>query len=116
MSIDCLLSVQLKGLEGEITRRSLTHSSWDLTSSRDPHRKGWHPVTYKLADATSRLVQSIKVVFLLFWIYSHFTSYTFPFPRVLRLHLPSLVPQINFHLKVKKLKPYLQLTLIGSNS
>ncbi|KAI3463024.1 hypothetical protein Pfo_019687 [Paulownia fortunei] len=49
-----------KGLEGEITRRSLTHSSWDLSSSRDPERRGWHPVTYKLADATPLLIQSIK--------------------------------------------------------
>ncbi|KAL6520224.1 Glycosyltransferase bc10 [Orobanche minor] len=51
-----------KGLEREITRRSLTHSSWDLSSSRDPQRRGWHPVTYKLADATSMLIQSIKVM------------------------------------------------------
>ncbi|GFP97042.1 hypothetical protein PHJA_001848300 [Phtheirospermum japonicum] len=50
-----------KGLEGEITRRSLTHSSWDLSSSRDPQRRGWHPMTYKLADATPNLIQSIKV-------------------------------------------------------
>ncbi|KAK6155213.1 hypothetical protein DH2020_009461 [Rehmannia glutinosa] len=49
-----------KGLEGEITRRSLTHSSWDLSSSRDPKRQGWHPATYKLADATPILIQSIK--------------------------------------------------------
>ncbi|KAK4392965.1 Glycosyltransferase BC10 [Sesamum angolense] len=51
-----------KGLEGEITRRSLTHSSWDLSSSKDPKRRGWHPVTYKLADATSTLIESIKGV------------------------------------------------------
>ncbi|KAL3813809.1 hypothetical protein ACJIZ3_015077 [Penstemon smallii] len=49
-----------KGLEGEITRRSLTHSSWDLSSSGDPKRRGWHPATYKLADATPILIQSIK--------------------------------------------------------
>ncbi|KAI3452459.1 hypothetical protein Pfo_009123 [Paulownia fortunei] len=56
--VQTLLSQQ--GLEGEITRRSLTHSSWDLSSSRDPERRGWHPVTYKLADATPVLIQSIK--------------------------------------------------------
>lgn len=49
-----------KGLEGEITRRSLTHSSWDLSSSKDPERRGWHPLTYKLADASAMLIQSIK--------------------------------------------------------
>ncbi|KZV45682.1 polyribonucleotide nucleotidyltransferase 2, mitochondrial [Dorcoceras hygrometricum] len=49
-----------KGLEGEITRRSLTHSSWDLSSSKDPERRGWHPLTYKLADASPTLIQSIK--------------------------------------------------------
>ncbi|KAA8548134.1 hypothetical protein F0562_004605 [Nyssa sinensis] len=49
-----------EGLEGEITRRSLTHSSWDLSSSKVRERRGWHPVTYKLADATPMLIQSIK--------------------------------------------------------
>ncbi|KAJ6423903.1 hypothetical protein OIU84_024805 [Salix udensis] len=49
-----------EGLEGEITRRSLTHSSWDLSSSKDPERRGWHPVTYKFSDATPMLIQSIK--------------------------------------------------------
>lgn len=51
-----------EGLEGEITRRTLTHTSWDLSSAKDPKRKGWHPVTYKLADATLTLIQSIKGV------------------------------------------------------
>lgn len=49
-----------EGLEGEITRRSVTHTAWDLSSSRDRERRGWHPVTYKLADATPALIQSIK--------------------------------------------------------
>ncbi|GER47972.1 Core-2/I-branching beta-1,6-N-acetylglucosaminyltransferase family protein [Striga asiatica] len=51
-----------KGLEKEITRRSLTYSSWDFSSSRDPQRRGWHPVTYRLADATQNLIQSIKAI------------------------------------------------------
>ncbi|XP_058091911.1 glycosyltransferase BC10 [Magnolia sinica] len=50
----------LKGLEGEITRRTLTHTSWDASSSKDRERRGWHPVTYKLSDATPALIQSIK--------------------------------------------------------
>ncbi|KAK9271721.1 hypothetical protein L1049_002084 [Liquidambar formosana] len=49
-----------EGLEGEITRRGLTHTSWDLSSSKDRERRGWHPVTYKFSDATPELVQSIK--------------------------------------------------------
>ncbi|KAI8541439.1 hypothetical protein RHMOL_Rhmol08G0060700 [Rhododendron molle] len=49
-----------EGLEGEITRRTLTHTSWDLSSVKDPKRQGWHPVTYKLADATPTVIQSIK--------------------------------------------------------
>ncbi|XXG79609.1 hypothetical protein AAC387_Pa09g0643 [Persea americana] len=49
-----------KGLEGEITRRTLTHTSWDLSSSKDRERRGWHPVTYKLSDATPVLIQTIK--------------------------------------------------------
>ncbi|KDO55187.1 hypothetical protein CISIN_1g017260mg [Citrus sinensis] len=50
-----------EGLEGELTRRSLTYSSWDLSSSKDHERRGWHPATYKYADATPLLIQSIKV-------------------------------------------------------
>ncbi|XP_048230721.1 glycosyltransferase BC10 isoform X3 [Ricinus communis] len=49
-----------EGLEREITRRSLTHSSWDLSSSKDPERRGWHPLTYKFSDATPMLIKSIK--------------------------------------------------------
>ncbi|KAL8471291.1 hypothetical protein ACS0TY_028805 [Phlomoides rotata] len=51
-----------KGLESELTRRSLTHSSWDVSSSRDPKRRGWHPMTYKLGDATPDLIRSIKAI------------------------------------------------------
>ncbi|PON84242.1 Glycosyl transferase [Trema orientale] len=53
---------QQEGLEAEITRRSLTHSSWDLSSSKDRERRGWHPVTYKFSDATPILIQSIKEI------------------------------------------------------
>ncbi|XP_010251136.1 PREDICTED: uncharacterized protein LOC104593128 isoform X1 [Nelumbo nucifera] len=49
-----------KGLEGELTRRTLTHTSWDLSFSKDWERRNWHPVTYKLSDATPVLIQSIK--------------------------------------------------------
>ncbi|GER36873.1 Core-2/I-branching beta-1,6-N-acetylglucosaminyltransferase family protein [Striga asiatica] len=56
-----------RGLQNEITRRSLTHTSWDLSSSRNNERRGWHPVTYKLADATPQLIQSIKNVDNIFY-------------------------------------------------
>ncbi|PHT26367.1 hypothetical protein CQW23_34021, partial [Capsicum baccatum] len=49
-----------EGLEGEITRRTLTHTAWLILSSKERERKGWHPVTYKLAAATPMLIQSIK--------------------------------------------------------
>ncbi|KAK1359481.1 hypothetical protein POM88_043955 [Heracleum sosnowskyi] len=49
-----------EGLEGEITRRGVTHTSWDIKSSKIREQQGWHPVTYKLADATPSLIQSIK--------------------------------------------------------
>ncbi|AQK92748.1 Core-2/I-branching beta-16-N-acetylglucosaminyltransferase family protein [Zea mays] len=48
------------GLEEELTRRSVTHSAWDLSASKDRERRGWHPVTYKVSDATTRLIKSIK--------------------------------------------------------
>ncbi|KAF4381595.1 glycosyltransferase BC10 isoform X2 [Cannabis sativa] len=51
-----------EGHEAELTRRSLTHSSWDLSSSKDRERRGWHPVTYKYSDATPELIQSIKEI------------------------------------------------------
>ncbi|KAL8097739.1 hypothetical protein AgCh_030745 [Apium graveolens] len=49
-----------EALEGEITRRGVTHTSWDIKPSKIRERQGWHPVTYKLADATPELIQSIK--------------------------------------------------------
>ncbi|XP_044465189.1 glycosyltransferase BC10-like isoform X2 [Mangifera indica] len=51
-----------EGLEGELTQRSLTYSAWDLSSSNDHDRRGWHPVTYKYSDATPKLIQSIKEI------------------------------------------------------
>ncbi|KAK1568565.1 hypothetical protein Q3G72_026029 [Acer saccharum] len=51
-----------EGLEGGITRRSLTYSSWDLSSSKDHERRGWHPVTYKYSDAAPMLIQSMKEI------------------------------------------------------
>ncbi|ONL94014.1 hypothetical protein ZEAMMB73_Zm00001d027804 [Zea mays] len=48
------------GLEEELTRRSVTYSAWDLSASKDRERRGWHPVTYKVSDATPRLIKSIK--------------------------------------------------------
>ncbi|KAJ0113737.1 hypothetical protein Patl1_02804 [Pistacia atlantica] len=51
-----------EGLEGELTRRSVTYSAWDLSSSKDHERRGWHPVTYKYSDATPKLIQSIKEI------------------------------------------------------
>ncbi|CAO2833196.1 unnamed protein product [Amaranthus hypochondriacus] len=51
-----------EGFEGEITRRSLTHTAWDIPSSIEHDRRGWHPVTYKFSDATSELLRSIKEI------------------------------------------------------
>ncbi|KAM1824184.1 hypothetical protein ACFX13_023805 [Malus domestica] len=58
--VQTLLAQQ--GLEGELTRRSLTHTSWDLSSSRNRERRGWHPLTYKFSDATPMLIKSIKEI------------------------------------------------------
>ena len=52
--------MQQTGLEEELTRRSVTHSAWDLSASKDRERRGWHPVTYKVSDATPALINSIK--------------------------------------------------------
>ncbi|KAL9684194.1 hypothetical protein QQ045_021628 [Rhodiola kirilowii] len=51
-----------EGLEVEITRRSLTHTSWDLKVNKEWERRGWHPLTYKYSDATPQLLQSIKEI------------------------------------------------------
>ncbi|KAL5723886.1 Glycosyltransferase bc10 [Ranunculus cassubicifolius] len=52
-----------EGLEGEITRRTLTHTAWDVPTSRatrERERRGWHPTTYRLSDATPEVIQAIK--------------------------------------------------------
>ncbi|KAK3413162.1 hypothetical protein EUGRSUZ_I01756 [Eucalyptus grandis] len=41
-------------------RRSLAHSSRDLSCSKDREHRGWHLVTYEFSDATSMLIRSIK--------------------------------------------------------
>lgn len=51
-----------EGIETEITRRSLTHTAWDISDSKDRERRGWHPVTYKFSDATPELILSIKKI------------------------------------------------------
>ncbi|KAF3789576.1 hypothetical protein EJ110_NYTH11621 [Nymphaea thermarum] len=56
------LHCKYKGLEKEITRRPLTHSAWDLSASKDPERRGWHPLSYKFSDATAKLIQDIKAI------------------------------------------------------
>lgn len=56
--VQTLLAQQ--GLEGEITRRTVTHTSWDLSSTKDRERRGWHPMTYKLSDATPLLIKNLK--------------------------------------------------------
>ncbi|XP_022895117.1 uncharacterized protein LOC111409315 [Olea europaea var. sylvestris] len=62
-----------KGLEREVTRRTLTHTAWDLSSSREHERRGWHPITYKLTDATPALIQSIKVRYIFHCLYAYFS-------------------------------------------
>ncbi|KAK2365501.1 Core-2/I-branching beta-1,6-N-acetylglucosaminyltransferase family protein [Trifolium repens] len=51
-----------KGLEKELTRRSVTHTAWDISNTRDRERRGWHPVTYKYSDATPMLIKFIKEI------------------------------------------------------
>ncbi|XP_039685263.1 glycosyltransferase BC10 isoform X2 [Medicago truncatula] len=51
-----------KDLEKELTRRSVTHTAWDISNSRDRERRGWHPVTYKFSDATPMLIKFIKEI------------------------------------------------------
>lgn len=49
----------MKGVEGELERRSLTYTLWNQTS-KDRERKGWHPVTFATTDVNDKLVSRIK--------------------------------------------------------
>ncbi|MCO5591244.1 hypothetical protein L7F22_045225 [Adiantum nelumboides] len=49
----------IRGYEDEIERRTLTFTQWDQ-SGKNRERKGWHPVTFALSDASSELINSIK--------------------------------------------------------
>jgi hypothetical protein len=69
--------MQQSGLEEELTRRSVTYSAWDLSASKDRERRGWHPVTYKVSDATPRLIKSIKVYSFFFQIWTLFLFRTY---------------------------------------
>lgn len=59
--MDVYLFVQIKGLEGEIERRTLTFSRWE-NSAKDQGQNGWHPVTFKFADATVQTIKEIQVI------------------------------------------------------
>ncbi|XP_057856062.1 glycosyltransferase BC10 isoform X2 [Cryptomeria japonica] len=48
----------MKGLEGEINRRTVTYTLWKAGKARE--RQGWHPMTFKYADATANLTSDIK--------------------------------------------------------
>nr|XP_024368912.1 uncharacterized protein LOC112279062 isoform X7 [Physcomitrium patens] len=57
--IQTLLAI--KGLEGEIERRTLTFSRWE-NSAKDQGQNGWHPVTFKFADATVQTIKEIQAI------------------------------------------------------
>uniref|UniRef100_A0A7I4D1B9 Uncharacterized protein n=1 Tax=Physcomitrium patens TaxID=3218 RepID=A0A7I4D1B9_PHYPA len=52
---------KIKGLEGEIERRTLTFSRWE-NSAKDQGQNGWHPVTFKFADATVQTIKEIQAI------------------------------------------------------
>eukprot|EP00252_Welwitschia_mirabilis_P017329 TRINITY_DN38400_c0_g1_i1.p1 TRINITY_DN38400_c0_g1~~TRINITY_DN38400_c0_g1_i1.p1 ORF type:complete len:361 (-),score=35.63 TRINITY_DN38400_c0_g1_i1:398-1480(-) len=50
----------MNNLEEEISRRTLTYTLWNTGSGALRERQGWHPMTFKHADATPDLIRSIK--------------------------------------------------------
>eukprot|EP01018_Ginkgo_biloba_P008937 Gb_12469 [translate_table: standard] len=48
----------MEGLEGELNRRTLTYTLWKSANGRE--RQGWHPMTFKYADASAKLIKDIK--------------------------------------------------------
>ena len=53
--------IQMRGLEEELERRTLTYTLWNQSTSK-LDMKGWHPVTFKTADDDARLIKNIKVL------------------------------------------------------
>lgn len=51
---------QMKDLEEETERRTLTYSRWE-NQEKVKGREGWHPVTYAFADATLEAIKKIQV-------------------------------------------------------
>lgn len=50
----------MRGLEGELERRTLTYTSWNQSAMREKGRS-WHPITFDYADATPHKIKEIKV-------------------------------------------------------
>lgn len=46
-------------IEGELERRTLTYTSWNL-STTNMEKKGWHPTTFYYATAGPKQINKIK--------------------------------------------------------
>jgi hypothetical protein len=51
---------KMRGLEGELERRTLTYTSWNQSAMREK-RRSWHPITFDYADANPHKIKEIKV-------------------------------------------------------
>uniref|UniRef100_A0A2P2JSK6 Uncharacterized protein LOC105109542 isoform X2 n=2 Tax=Rhizophora mucronata TaxID=61149 RepID=A0A2P2JSK6_RHIMU len=57
--VQTLLS--MRGLESGLERRTLTYTEWNLSVTK-MENKGWHPITFSYADASTKKIKQIKEI------------------------------------------------------
>lgn len=53
--------IKMRGIEGELVRRTLTYSLWNQ-STETMNTLAWHPVTFGYTSASQKNIQAIKVI------------------------------------------------------
>ncbi|KAE8075644.1 hypothetical protein FH972_014339 [Carpinus fangiana] len=64
----------MRGLEGELERRTLTYSSWNQSAIREK-RRIWHPITFDYADANPHKIKEIKDINHVYYESEHRTEF-----------------------------------------
>ncbi|XP_062153597.1 glycosyltransferase BC10-like [Alnus glutinosa] len=64
----------MRGLEGELERRTLTYTSWNQSAMREK-RRSWHPITFDYADANPHKIKEIKDINHVYYESEHRTEF-----------------------------------------
>lgn len=76
--------MQMKDMEGELERRTLTYSRWESSDSKGS--RGWHPAAFDAPDIALDFIKEIQVPFrkrqiIIFLTGQSWSTANVPMPR-----------------------------------